>query len=47
MKTIEEIEVEIERAATSETNLHRMTYQQGVEYALMWVIGESPEAPMD
>lgn len=47
MKSQKEIEEQIDEAVNSTENLSGMTYQQGVEYALAWVIGEIPEAPMD
>ncbi|MCK5016690.1 MAG: hypothetical protein KAS32_06400 [Candidatus Peribacteraceae bacterium] len=47
MKSIEDIEAQIDLASDSENKFSGMTYEQGVEAALSWVIGDSDESPMD
>jgi hypothetical protein len=47
MRTEKEIEKEMYRAADSDADLFGMTYQDGVESALAWVLDDTVEPPMD
>lgn len=51
MKTEEEIQAVIDEAAdlTAEgiSNCQGMSYEEGVEYALRWVIEEGRDSPLD
>lgn len=47
MKTVAEIEKQIDIASEDNNKFSGMTYEQGVEAALSWVMDEVDEAPMD
>lgn len=47
MRTLKEIEVQIDNARQEDSSrFPGMTYEQGVENALMWVIEQSDVEPM-
>jgi hypothetical protein len=51
MKTRQEIEDQIDKALESKqespSRLSGMTYEEGVDAALRWVLGDAEYAPMD
>lgn len=50
-RTVEQINAEIDRAAeavgTGVSNVPGMSYEEGVDSALRWVLGDTDDAPMD
>jgi len=50
VRSDDEIHAEIDKASESEENggtFSGMSYEQGVKYALEWVVGDMEEKPMD
>lgn len=43
----EEIREQIDLAVKNDGTFHGMTFEEGVRYALEWVLGECEEAPME
>jgi hypothetical protein len=46
-KTAEEIESVLEKIDTHNTKYPAMSYEQGIEFALQWVLGEIADEELD
>lgn len=42
----EQIDLATERINSDENCMNNMTYEQGVKYALEWIIGDAEEKPL-